>query len=109
MDDLSQNFGPSVNWSPASKMFSSVIPVLFMKSRRLMYNLVQKETVQKHKVLHRDASPFNILIYEALDGVRGMLIDWEFAVEITLRAEYSVGGMVSMVFFMLGITILMLN
>ena len=69
-----------------------------------MYNLVQKETVQKHKVLHHDASPFNILIYEALDGVCSMLIDWEFAVKITLWAEYSVGGTVSMVFFMLGIT-----
>ena len=69
-----------------------------------MYNLVQKKTVQKHKVLHRDASPFNILIYEALDGVCSMLVDWEFAVEITLRVEYSVGGIVSMVFFVLGIT-----
>ena len=28
----------------------------------------------------------------------------EFAVEITLRVEYSVGGIVSMVFFVLGIT-----
>ena len=38
------------------------------------------------------------MIYDAPDRVRGILIDWEFTVEITLRAEYSVGGTVSMVF-----------
>jgi len=33
-----------------------------------------------------------------------MLIDWEFAVEITLREEYSVSGTVSMIFIALGVT-----
>ncbi|KAF8432136.1 hypothetical protein L210DRAFT_3650633 [Boletus edulis BED1] len=44
-------------------------------------------------VLHRDCSLFNTMIEDLPDGAsRGFLLDWEFAVEITKRGEYSVGG-----------------
>lgn len=68
-----------------------------VKMRKLIYDSVQKEAVAKC-ILHRDVSPFNVLIQELLDDIQGMLIDWEFAVEITLRQQYSVGGTVSSFF-----------
>ena len=49
-------------------------------------------------VLHRDVSPFNSLIEDREDGVQGMLIDWEFAVEIMITQLYSAGGTVSKLF-----------
>ena len=49
-------------------------------------------------VLHHDVSPFNSLIEDREDGVQGMLIDWEFAVEITITQLYSAGGTVSKLF-----------
>ena len=46
-------------------------------------------------ILHCDVSPFNTLIEDAENGVQGLLIDWEFAVEITVTQLYSTGGTVS--------------
>jgi len=46
-------------------------------------------------ILHRDVSPFNVLIDDSADEFQGMLIDWEFAVEITVQQKYSIGGTVS--------------
>ena len=46
-------------------------------------------------ILHRDVSPFNIIIEDLVDGIQGMLIDWEFAVDITVTQKYSAGGTVS--------------
>ena len=49
----------------------------------------------KTGILHCDVSPFNVLIEDAEEGVQGLLIDWEFAVEITVTQLYSAGGTVS--------------
>ena len=46
-------------------------------------------------ILHRDVSPFNVIIKDGEHGVEGMLIDWEFAVEIMITQLYSAGGTVS--------------
>ena len=46
-------------------------------------------------ILHCDVSPFNIIIEDLVDGIQGMLIDWEFAVDITVTQKYSAGGTVS--------------
>ena len=46
-------------------------------------------------ILHRDVSPFNVIIKDGEHGVEGMLIDWEFTVEITITQLYSAGGTVS--------------
>jgi len=52
----------------------------------------------KISILHRDVSPFNALIKDGEDEVQGMLIDWEFAVEITATQLYSAGSTVSKLF-----------
>lgn len=57
---------------------------------------MQASTVQRG-ILHRDVSPFNILIQYLPDGFRGILIDWEFAVEITQSEIYGAGGTVSLI------------
>ena len=52
---------------------------------RSMANMksVQKEAVERG-VLHHNVSPFNIIIKDLVNGIQGMLIDWEFAVNITV-------------------------
>jgi len=65
-----------------------------VKTSKLIYKSVQKEAVGKG-ILHCDISPFNVLIKDLVNEIQGMLIDWEFAVEITFEQEYGVGGTVS--------------
>ena len=72
-----------------------------MKTSKLIYKSVQKEAVAKG-ILHRDISPFNVLIDDSADEFQGMLIDWEFTVEITVQQKYNIGGTVSFFFFFLG-------
>ncbi|KAG2133726.1 hypothetical protein DEU56DRAFT_913842 [Suillus clintonianus] len=50
---------------------------------------VQKFAVEQRHILHRDCSLNNAMIGDD-DG--GMLIDWEFAVDIVRGDKYSVGG-----------------
>ncbi|KAG1881761.1 hypothetical protein C8R48DRAFT_14599 [Suillus tomentosus] len=53
---------------------------------------IQRKAVEKRKVLHRDASLNNAMIEDDGDGSHGMLIDWEFAVDIVEGEQYVVGG-----------------
>ena len=66
----------------------------FTKTSKLIYKSVQKEAVGKG-ILHCNVSPFNVLIEDLVNKIQGMLIDWEFAVEITFEQEYGIGGTVS--------------
>jgi len=91
-----------MNWLNASRTFLSVGGRLsLVKTSKLIYKSVQKEAVAKG-ILHRDVSPFNVLIDDSADEFQGMLIDWEFAVEITVRQKYSIGGTMSSFFFFFG-------
>ncbi|KAG1895577.1 uncharacterized protein F5891DRAFT_1194099 [Suillus fuscotomentosus] len=51
---------------------------------------IQKQAVEQNRVLHRDCSLNNAMIEDDGDGTHGMLIDWEFAVEIVRgnQAQY---------------------
>ncbi|KAG1905173.1 uncharacterized protein F5891DRAFT_1183111 [Suillus fuscotomentosus] len=53
---------------------------------------IQKQVVEQNWVLHRDCSLNNGMIEDDGDGTHGMLIDWEFAVDIVRGNQYSVGG-----------------
>ncbi|KAG1846444.1 hypothetical protein F4604DRAFT_1936431 [Suillus subluteus] len=54
---------------------------------------IQRQAVEKHKVLHHDASLNNAMIKEDDgDGSHGMLVDWEFTVDIVEGEQYVVGG-----------------
>ncbi|KAG1855878.1 hypothetical protein C8R48DRAFT_776246 [Suillus tomentosus] len=53
---------------------------------------IQKQAVEQNWVLHRDCSLNNAMIEDDGDGTHGMLIDWEFAVEIVRGDQYGVGG-----------------
>jgi len=91
-----------MNWSNASRTFLLVGGRLsLVKTSKLIYKSVQKEAVAKG-ILHHDVSPFNVLIDDSANEFQGMLIDWEFAVEITVRQKYSVGGTMSSFFFLGG-------
>ena len=57
-----------------------------------------KSLTLTHSVLHHDVNPFNIVIEDLVNSIQGMLIDWEFVVNITVTQEYSTGGMVSRLF-----------
>lgn len=70
------------------------------KTSKLIYKSVQQEAVGKG-ILHRNVSPFNVLIEDLVNKIQGMLIDWEFAVEITFEQEYGIGGTVSLIHFVL--------
>ncbi|KAG1765881.1 hypothetical protein EV702DRAFT_1204407 [Suillus placidus] len=52
----------------------------------------QRQAAESHKVLHRDSSLNNVMIEDDGDGSHGMLIDWEFAVDIVEGEQYVVGG-----------------
>ncbi|KAG2091185.1 uncharacterized protein F5147DRAFT_657969 [Suillus discolor] len=53
---------------------------------------IQKQAVEQNRVLHHDCSLNNAMIEDNGDGTHGMLIDWEFAVEIVRGDQYGVGG-----------------
>ncbi|KAF8547508.1 hypothetical protein OG21DRAFT_1490167 [Imleria badia] len=52
---------------------------------------IQKEA-DASGILHCNTSPSNLLIKDYEGGVRGMLINWGFAVQKTYIEKYSVGG-----------------
>jgi hypothetical protein len=65
-----------------------------------MFTLTTSLLVQRQahtlRVLHRDPSLHNAMIEDVDDGSSvGMLIDWEFAVDITPNDCYTIGGTVS--------------
>ncbi|KAI6019709.1 hypothetical protein F5J12DRAFT_780815 [Pisolithus orientalis] len=43
-------------------------------------------------VLHRDCSINNVMIEDFANGLRSFLLNWEFAVWVTLQGEYDLGG-----------------
>ncbi|KAG2047668.1 hypothetical protein BDR06DRAFT_1013678 [Suillus hirtellus] len=53
---------------------------------------IQKQAVEQNQVLHCNCSLNNAMIEDDGDGTHGMLIDWEFAVEIVQGDQYGVGG-----------------
>ncbi|KAG1848103.1 hypothetical protein F4604DRAFT_1687831 [Suillus subluteus] len=53
---------------------------------------IQRQVVEKHKVLHHDASLNNAIIKDDGDGSHGMLVDWEFVVDIVEGKQYVVSG-----------------
>ncbi|KAG1843582.1 hypothetical protein DFJ58DRAFT_731528 [Suillus subalutaceus] len=53
---------------------------------------IQKQAVEQNQVLHHDCSLNNAMIEDDGSGSHGMLIDWEFAVEIIQGNQYGVGG-----------------
>ncbi|KIO09339.1 hypothetical protein M404DRAFT_21903 [Pisolithus tinctorius Marx 270] len=74
-----------------------------MKSRRTHVRLAMKpnsfhaseifyEQALERGVLHRDCSINNTMIEDFANGSRGFLLDWEFAVRVTLQGEYDLGG-----------------
>jgi hypothetical protein len=69
-------------------------PRLNVQSNTYCYLSVQRQAVELRKVLHRDSSLNNAMIEDDGDGSHGMLIDWEFAVDIVEGEQYVVGGTV---------------
>lgn len=69
-------------------------PQLNVQSSTYSYLSVQRQAVESRKVLHCDSSLNNAMIEDDGDGSHGMLIDWEFAVDIVEGEEYVVGGTV---------------
>jgi hypothetical protein len=58
-----------------------------------MFFSVQSEAFSRH-VLYRDCSVGNCMIEDGPDGPKGCLIDWERAVETTVRGQYDMIGTV---------------
>jgi len=59
---------------------------------------VQRTAVEEREILHRDGSLNNTMIGDDGNGSHGMLIDWEFAVDINGDDKYTIGGTVSNLF-----------
>ncbi|KAI5984929.1 hypothetical protein F5J12DRAFT_787488 [Pisolithus orientalis] len=73
---------------------------LCMKSQRTLFILVKFSSVSytghkqalKRGVLHQDCSINNTMIEDFTNGSHNFLLDWEFAVQVTLQGEYDLGG-----------------
>ncbi|KAI5999845.1 hypothetical protein F5J12DRAFT_784609 [Pisolithus orientalis] len=66
-----------------------------MKSQRTHVQLAMKPFQQqalKSGVLHRDCSINNTMIKDFANGLCSFLLDWEFAVWVTLQGEYDLGS-----------------
>ncbi|KAI6006705.1 hypothetical protein F5J12DRAFT_782940 [Pisolithus orientalis] len=46
----------------------------------------------KRGILHQDCSINNMMIEDFANGLHSFLLNWEFAVQITLQGEYDLGG-----------------
>ncbi|KAF9218727.1 hypothetical protein BS17DRAFT_770497 [Gyrodon lividus] len=65
--------------------------------------LVLCEAVKEQGVLHWDCSMNNAMIEDNEDGSHGLLLDWEFSVQITKLGRYKLGGMGTLPFLLINL------
>ncbi|KAN0088581.1 hypothetical protein V8E55_005638 [Tylopilus felleus] len=67
-------------------------PLTIFKSKKEFVKCI-RDVLGEQGILHRDCSISNTMIEDLPNETsRGLLLDWGFAVEITMRGEYSVVG-----------------
>lgn len=72
---------------------SSVTALVVTRTDYCILVLEQAATIN---IVHRDCSLNNSMIEDLEDGTsRGLLLDWEFGVEVNKEHKYNVGGTVS--------------
>ena len=60
-----------------------------------MFILEVLEQAAEENILHQDCSLNNVMIEDFKGGSHGLLLDWEFGVEVNEQHSHNVGGTVS--------------
>ncbi|KAI6144476.1 hypothetical protein BKA82DRAFT_30608 [Pisolithus tinctorius] len=72
-------------------------PMVMFKTKKELVSCIRdilqiQQQALERGVLHRDCSINNTMIEDFANGSHGFLLDWEFAVQVTLQGEYDLGG-----------------
>ncbi|KAI6142015.1 hypothetical protein BKA82DRAFT_4361475 [Pisolithus tinctorius] len=72
-------------------------PMVMFKTKKELVSCIRdilriQQQALERGVLHRDCSINNTMIEDFANGSCGFLLDWEFAVRVTLQGEYDLGG-----------------
>ncbi|KIN93286.1 hypothetical protein M404DRAFT_36223 [Pisolithus tinctorius Marx 270] len=72
-------------------------PMVMFKTKKELVSCIRdilriQQQALERGVLHRDCSINNMMIEDFANGSHGFLLDWEFAVWVTLQGEYDLGS-----------------
>ncbi|KAI6008144.1 hypothetical protein F5J12DRAFT_892156 [Pisolithus orientalis] len=72
-------------------------PMVMFKTKKELVSCIQdilqiQQQALERGVLHRDCSINNMMIKDFTNGLCGFLLDWEFAVQVTLQRQYDLGS-----------------
>ncbi|KAI6002562.1 hypothetical protein F5J12DRAFT_783738 [Pisolithus orientalis] len=72
-------------------------PIVMFKTKKELISCIQdilqiQQQALERGVLHQDCRIINTMIKDFTNGSHGFLLDWEFAVWVTLQGEYDLGS-----------------